>query len=434
MSDPQHDWLVFADDGHAPEPELESVPSPPLRPGSGTSIWKVLVVDDEPDVIAITRAALNGCRFMDRQIQILGAASAEAGRQMLLDHADIAVILLDVVMETDDAGLRLAQDIRERMKRYAIRIILRTGQPGLAPERDVILRYDINDYRLKTDLTAQSLYTSVVAALRAYHEILSRMRAEEQAVLANKAKNEFLANINHELRTPLNAIIGLADLMAGEAFGPLGHQTYHEFAHDILRSARDLYDTIEAILDVATIETGTLVLQLEPVKPAGLVERVLRLMTPAAEQAVVALRSAVVAELPELRGDVRRLRQMLAALVSNAIKFTPAGGSVVVGVAPLVGTAVPGVVITVEDSGIGMSRDEIDLALSLFQQVDGSLSRRREGSGLGLPLARAFVELHGGSLSIASQPGQGTAVTVTLPANLVKSSGSSNCLLAHAEA
>jgi len=133
--------------------------------------WLVLVVDDEPDVIAITRAALHGCMYEKRPIRILGACSAAAGRDMLERYPEIAVILLDVVMESDDAGLQLVRHIRTEMGNRRVRIILRTGQPGQAPERDVILNYDINDYKSKTELTTQKLFTSVVAALRGYEDI-----------------------------------------------------------------------------------------------------------------------------------------------------------------------------------------------------------------------------------------------------------------------
>ena len=375
--------------------------------------WLILVVDDEPDVIAITRTALNGCSFEKRPIRILGAGSAKAAREVLERHPDIAVVLLDVVMETDDAGLRLAVAIREELQRQALRIVLRTGQPGLAPERDVIVRYDINDYRLKTDLTAQSLFTTVIAALRGYSEIMARLRAEEAAVLANRAKTEFLANINHELRTPLNAIIGLAELMDNEVFGPLANETYRGFVRDIVTSGKALNETLGAILDVANIEFTNLKLIPECLNAAALFQKVVKPMAPQAARAGVSIAEHVPDDLPMLWGDGRRLRQMLLNLVSNAIKFNRAGGLVTLR-AEIVGDG--RLALTVHDTGIGMSADDIRVALTPFGQVDGSLTRRRDGSGLGLPLARMIADLHGGALDIASTPGQGTAVRVVLPA------------------
>ena len=401
MSGHSKDIMEFADEPAA------------LRDAAADRPWLILVVDDEPDVIAITRTALHSCSFEKRPIRILGAGSAAEAREMLERHPDIAVILLDVVMETDDAGLRLARAIREEMQRRALRIVLRTGQPGLAPERDVILRYDINDYRLKTDLTAQSLFTTVIAALRGYGEIMARLRAEEVAVQANRAKTEFLANINHELRTPLNAIIGLAELMDNEVFGPLAHETYRGFVRDIATSGKALNETLGAILDVANIEFTNLNLMPECLSAAGLFQKVVKPMAPQAARAGLSIAEQVPDDLPMIWGDGRRLRQMLLNLVSNAIKFNRSGGLITLGAE----SAGEGrLALTVRDTGIGMSADDIKVALTPFGQVDGGLSRRRDGSGLGLPLARMIADLHGGALEISSTPGQGTAVRVTLPA------------------
>lgn len=141
--------------------------SVPMAGGHGAN-WRILVVDDDPEVHTVTRLALKNLRFADRGIEILSAYSAAQGRAMLESEGDIAIVLLDVVMETDDAGLRLAQCIRTELKNANVRIILRTGQPGQAPEEAVIVNYDINDYKAKTELTVQKLFTTTVTALRAY--------------------------------------------------------------------------------------------------------------------------------------------------------------------------------------------------------------------------------------------------------------------------
>ncbi len=135
--------------------------------------WLVLVVDDEPEVHAVTRLALSRLRYRGRALKLLSCLSAEEAAGVLRETSDIAIVLLDVVMETDDAGLRLVRTIREEIGNHAVRIILRTGQPGQAPEEDIVLAYDINDYKSKTELTAQKLFTSVVSALRAYTDILA---------------------------------------------------------------------------------------------------------------------------------------------------------------------------------------------------------------------------------------------------------------------
>jgi CheY-like chemotaxis protein len=150
--------------------------------------WVMLVVDDEPDVLAVTRVALAGLSYQGRGLEIIGAASAAEARGILARRRDIAVILLDVVMETDHAGLDLAREIRQTMELADVRIVLRTGQPGRAPEREVILAFDINDYKSKTELTADRLFSTVVTALRGYADMreLDRMRSEAYAQLGGQ--------------------------------------------------------------------------------------------------------------------------------------------------------------------------------------------------------------------------------------------------------
>jgi response regulator RpfG family c-di-GMP phosphodiesterase len=135
--------------------------------------WKVLIVDDEPEIHAVTKLALSDFVFQDKRLEFISAYNGKEAKQFFLDHTDIAVVLLDVVMETDDAGLEVAEFVRNEAMNHFTRIILRTGQPGQAPERDVIINYDINDYKSKTELTAQKLFTVVIAALRSYRDIMA---------------------------------------------------------------------------------------------------------------------------------------------------------------------------------------------------------------------------------------------------------------------
>ena len=158
----EDDELLFAD---------EDAPTPPSAPSRAAAPWKLLIVDDDPEVHAITRVVLNDVTFDGRRLHFLSAHSGGEARAILNDHPDIAAVLLDVVMETEDAGLRLVHHIREVLGNRRVRIILRTGQPGQAPERQVIVSYDINDYKAKSELTAQKLFTTTVAALRSYQHI-----------------------------------------------------------------------------------------------------------------------------------------------------------------------------------------------------------------------------------------------------------------------
>jgi len=237
-------------------------------------------------------------------------------------------------------------------------------------------------------------------------------RARDEAELADRAKSEFLANMSHELRTPLNAIIGFSDLIASEALGPLGVPTYREYIDDIRFSGQHLLSVINEVLDMAKVESGRIELHEGVHEPGDLVDRVMRVVRERAATASVGLSASIEPGLPRVRVDPVRFRQVLLNLLSNGVKFTPAGGTVRLAVRRGEDDAVS---FTVTDTGIGMRKRDVTKALKPFGQVDGDLSRRHQGAGLGLPLARAFVELHGGSIVIDSRLGHGTTVVVRLP-------------------
>jgi len=240
------------------------------------------------------------------------------------------------------------------------------------------------------------------------------LEAKTLADMANRAKTEFLANMSHELRTPLNAIIGFADVIAGEMFGGLGSQRYREYAEDIRSSGRHLLALINDILDISRIEIGAVELAEDALAPGDLVRSCVRLVAERAGKAGVVLEQRLASDLPTVVADERRLKQVLINLLSNAVKFTPPEGSVTVAAGR---GADGGLWLSVTDTGIGMAPDEIRVALTPFRQVDTGLARRYEGAGLGLPLAKALTELHGGTMTIESTRGAGTAVTLRLPAS-----------------
>lgn len=258
----------------------------------------------------------------------------------------------------------------------------------------------------------------VTRVVIAAHDVTHRREAEEKlreaktlAEMANRAKSEFLANMSHELRTPLNAIIGFSDVIANQVFGPL-RDRYLEYASDIQASGQHLLELINDILDISRIEIGAIDLSDGPQDVAALIRACNRLVTERATKGGVKIVENLPEGLPRIFVDERRLKQILINLLSNAVKFTQTGGQVVVSA----GMENGGVFLQVSDNGIGMSRDGIDVALTPFGQVDTGLSRRYEGTGLGLPLTKGLVELHDGQLRIDSALGIGTTVTVTLPA------------------
>jgi len=242
-------------------------------------------------------------------------------------------------------------------------------------------------------------------------------KAKDAAESSNRAKSQFLANISHELRTPLNAIIGFSSILMNQLFGPLGHTKYTEYSKDINESGAHLLNIINDILDLSKAEAGRLSLNYEEVHIGKAVNKCLTILSERAQQGGVAVTTDVPKGLPHLLCDRLRIIQIILNILSNAIKFTPEGGSVhIKAVTREVDSEPTHFVITVQDTGIGMTEQDIEKAFQSFGQVDSGLNRKYEGTGLGLPLTHKLMEMHHGELTIQSTPGKGTLVTMVFPA------------------
>jgi signal transduction histidine kinase len=257
--------------------------------------------------------------------------------------------------------------------------------------------------------------SSAIIALQ-YRELDERearlLAARNQADAANRAKSEFLAIVSHDLRTPLNAIIGFSQMILGNARAAPAGDKSREYVAGILKSGESLLSMIDDILDFSAIDSGTMRLDVAPVDTAALVAGCVKRLTRDAEKGEVTVDTRLAPDLPRLNGDARRLAHAFAHLLSNAIKFTPAGGRVLL-------TAEPdergGFIFSVRDTGVGMDAAGVQRALQPFGRLTSPFVRTREATGLGLSLAKSIVEMHGGRLDIDSAPGRGTTVTARFP-------------------
>ncbi len=236
--------------------------------------------------------------------------------------------------------------------------------------------------------------------------------ARLEAELAGKVKSEFISNMSHELRTPLNTVLGFSKILADHGNRPLSEQDIIEYATLINDAASHLLSVINDILDISKIQSGRYTLDASEVDTRTLLNGLVNSLRATAAQHGLTMTQRIADDLPPVSGDERKLSQAFSNLLSNAIKFTEAGGEISVNAVRVPGN---GVAILIRDTGVGMSEDEIRIALTPFGQVDGSRTRWREGTGLGLPIAKSLIELHGGKLEIESTPGRGTEVAVLLP-------------------
>ena len=261
--------------------------------------------------------------------------------------------------------------------------------------------------------------TGIIEVVSVVRDVSERVRyeaalrhAKEQADAASRAKSEFLGTMSHELRTPLNAIIGFTELMKEEVMGPIDNTQYRSYIADIHFSSTHLLNLINDILDVTKAEAGKLDLQEEVFDLREMIEAVVRVSGPPIEKAGLTVGIDLPPDLPMLRADERKARQVFFNLIGNAVKFTPAGGRIEIRGGF---DQQSGMTITVKDTGIGIAPENLTRVLEPFVQVGSPVSRHHAGTGLGLPATKRIMELHHGTLALRSIVGAGTEASVSFP-------------------
>lgn len=395
--------------------------------------WEILIIDDEEDVHQLTHFVLDDYSYQGKKLKFVSAYSAEEAKLVFTQHPNVAVIFLDVVMETNDAGLKLVQYIRERLKNHLVRIILRTGQPGYAPEKQVIVKYDINDYKNKTELTDQKLFTVMTSSLRSYSDIKTiesyRQHLEEkvaertlelkeknetlvklnqQLLNLNKEKNEFLSIAAHDLKNPLSAIQSLASIIHN-SYDKLSKEKLIEFASMIEFSSRKMFSLIKNLLNVNAIESKKIHLSYNTYDFHSCLQTVMKNYVETAKKKDIELQYQFKPEQNySIFVDENALYQILDNLISNAIKYSPIGKTVFINLLKYDNT----VRCEIQDQGTGIEKQEQNLLFGKFSRLTPQPTAGEHSTGLGLYIVKKLVTAMKGKVWCESEFGQGAKFIV----------------------
>ncbi|HUP91814.1 MAG TPA: ATP-binding protein [Solimonas sp.] len=367
--------------------------------------WRILVVDDDPEVFAVTQLALGDFEFAGRGVQLLTAASAAEARALLARDSGVALVLLDVVMESEHAGLDLVRYIRQELGNSSTRIVLRTGQPGQAPPRDIVSRFEIDDYRTKTELTYERLQTLVVTSLRTYR-LLQRMEAKQRELARSNRELEAFAYVaSHDLQTPLRSVVGFAQLLQSGYRDTLDERG-RELLDYIVAGGREMRAVISDLLDYARI--GSAAAEHAPLDLNQVFANACQQL-----QATIRQREASVTSgpLPTVRANATQMEQLFRNLIDNGLKFQP-GAQPVVRVEAQALTE-GGWELRFTDRGIGIAPQHLGTIFELFQRLHAP--DKFPGTGMGLAICRKIVQVHGGVMRVESTPGQGSSFIFSLP-------------------
>ncbi|MBF0487177.1 MAG: HAMP domain-containing histidine kinase [Nitrospirae bacterium] len=412
---------LFCDESFLRE-KVEATPAE----ASGKPNWKLMVVDDDEEVHRMTGAALRDFTFDGRGLDFIYASSAKEAKAALNNHPDTALIVLDVVMETEYAGLDVVKYIREVLNNKFMRIILRTGQPGMAPENDVIVNYDINDYKTKSELTIQRLYTSIVTCLRSYNDLVRlddaykklKKEAEERILIEKQlAEKEYQAAIGmaitqivHGAKNILNALKG-GEYMINTALKKNDNELLLKGWDAAKTGISRMSALTRDLLDVSRFNQ----IEFKYGSLGALAEEIIGMFQDTGDSPRVEVSGEIDKSIPPLLFDYEAIHTALMNLASNSIdacsgkQYTdPEKGRVIIRVHSDVESGF--VNLDVEDNGHGMAEDDLEKIFVLFYST-----KNAKGNGLGLPITKKIVEGHGGTLEVTSQKGTGSVFRIRLP-------------------
>ena len=410
--------------------------------------WIVLVADDDEEVHSTTRRILKSFSYKGRGIQLLHAYSAKETEKLVARTPDVALILLDVVMETTDSGLLVVDHIRGKLKNDIVQIVLRTGQPGHAPEHKAVVDYMINDYLNKNELTVQRILNVVIISLRAFNltytlqcEVGERKLAEQQlreyreglerlvdkrtdelkkanialegavreAEDANRAKSGFLNAMSHEFRTPMHGILSFASFGI-KKYSIANRETILRYFTKIDASARRLLKLVNDLLDLAKLEAGRVVYEIERVRLSDIVRDAIGELDAYADELAVSVTFVEPGFDDTVEVDSAKISQVIVNLLSNAVKFSKAGEEVQLKLAEDGNL----IVLAVKDAGIGIPEKEREGIFKKF--VQGSKTKSFvQGTGLGLPICKRIVEDHNGKIWVEEGTPKGSIFKFSIP-------------------